>query len=52
MVTPVESVEDLAKQTKIKYGVVRGGATQAFFEVMIYFSLIVLNCIFLVQIEI
>ncbi len=33
MVTPIESVEDLARQTDIKYGVVRGGATQAFFEV-------------------
>ncbi len=36
MVTPIESVEDLARQIEIKYGVVRGGATQAFFEVMIY----------------
>jgi hypothetical protein len=33
MVTPIESVEDLARQTEIRYGVVRGGATQAFFEV-------------------
>ncbi|CAM4941620.1 unnamed protein product [Rotaria socialis] len=32
MVTPIESVEDLARQTEIKYGVVRGGSTQAFFE--------------------
>ena len=32
MVTPIESVEDLARQTDIRYGVVRGGATQSFFE--------------------
>ncbi|CAF0954909.1 unnamed protein product, partial [Didymodactylos carnosus] len=32
MVTPIESVEDLARQTDIKYGVVRGGSTQTFFE--------------------
>lgn len=37
MGTPIESVEDLARQTKIKYGVVRGGSTQAFFEVIILF---------------
>ncbi|CAF0794953.1 unnamed protein product [Rotaria sp. Silwood1] len=28
MVTPIESVEDLARQTDIKYGIVRGGSTQ------------------------
>lgn len=32
MVTPIESVEDLARQTEIKYGVVRAGSTQAFFD--------------------
>ncbi|CAF0851429.1 unnamed protein product [Adineta ricciae] len=32
MVTPIESVEDLARQTEIKYGVLRGGATQHFFD--------------------
>ena len=37
MVTPIESVEDLARQTEIKYGVVRGGSTQAFFDVTIAF---------------
>ena len=35
MVTPIESVEDLARQTEIKYGVLRGGSTQAFFDVTI-----------------
>ncbi len=34
MVTPIESVEDLARQTEIKYGIVRGGSTQAFFSVI------------------
>lgn len=28
----IESAEDLAKQTKIKYGAVEGGATLAFFR--------------------
>ncbi|CAF3435085.1 unnamed protein product [Rotaria socialis] len=32
MVTLIENVEDLARQTEIKYGVVRAGSTQAFFE--------------------
>jgi hypothetical protein len=35
MVTPIESVEDLARQIEIKYGIVRGGSTQAFFDVII-----------------
>lgn len=35
MVNSVESVEDLARQTEIKYGVLRGGSTQAFFDVII-----------------
>ncbi len=34
MVTPIESVEDLARQTEIKYGVMRGGSTQTFFDVI------------------
>ncbi len=33
LVNPVENVEDLAKQTKIKYGVVGGGSTEQFFRV-------------------
>ncbi|CAF3474996.1 unnamed protein product [Rotaria socialis] len=32
LVTPIETVEDLAKQTEIRYGTVRGGATMAFFN--------------------
>lgn len=33
LVNPIESVEDLAAQTKIKYGVVKGGSTELFFRV-------------------
>ncbi len=33
METPIESAEDLAKQTKIKYGCVESGSTGAFFRV-------------------
>lgn len=32
MVNPIESAEDLAKQTKIKYGTVKSGSTEAFFK--------------------
>ncbi|CAF1512058.1 unnamed protein product [Rotaria sp. Silwood1] len=32
LVNEIESVEDLAKHTKIKYGVVRGGSTEQFFR--------------------
>ena len=38
MVTPIGSVEDLARQTKIKYGVVHGGSTEAFFEVRVSYT--------------
>jgi hypothetical protein len=33
LVNPIESAEDLEKQTKIKYGVVSGGSTEQFFRV-------------------
>ena len=33
MQAPIESVEDLAKQTKIKYGIQGGGSTASFFKV-------------------
>ena len=32
LVTPIETVEDLANQTEIKYGVVGGGSTENFFK--------------------
>ncbi len=33
MQTPIENAEDLASQTKIAYGVQRGGSTENFFRV-------------------
>ena len=33
MDSPIETAEDLAKQTKIKYGSLRSGSTLAFFRV-------------------
>ncbi|VDK67735.1 unnamed protein product [Gongylonema pulchrum] len=33
MQAPIESVEDLAKQTKIKYGIQQGGSTAQFFKI-------------------
>ena len=36
MKNPIESVEDLANQNEIKYGVLRGGATYDFFKVRAY----------------
>ena len=33
MQNPIESAEDLAKQTEIKYGTLNGGSTQEFFKV-------------------
>lgn len=38
MDSPIESAEDLAKQTKIKYGALRGGSTAAFFRVMFIYD--------------
>ncbi|XP_076467603.1 glutamate receptor 2-like [Babylonia areolata] len=32
MLTPIESADDLAKQTKIAYGLMEGGSTEKFFE--------------------
>jgi hypothetical protein len=32
LVTPIETIEDLARQTEIRYGVVKGGSTAAFFN--------------------
>jgi hypothetical protein len=35
MVSPIESAEDLVKQTEIEYGTRLGGTTMEFFEVRI-----------------
>lgn len=34
MDSPVDSADDIAKQTKIEYGVVKDGATMSFFKVL------------------
>lgn len=34
MTPPIESVDDLAAQQKILYGIVKGGSTEAFFKVI------------------
>ena len=33
MLTPIESADDLAKQTEIQYGTLSSGSTQDFFKV-------------------
>jgi len=33
MVSPIESAEQLSRQTEIQYGVVEGGSTKEFFKV-------------------
>ncbi len=38
MVSPIESAEDLAKQTDIQYGAVEGGSTMEFFRVNLNFN--------------
>ena len=35
MVSPIESAEDLSKQTKIAYGTIAGGSTMTFFRVIV-----------------
>jgi hypothetical protein len=37
MQSPIESAEDLAKQTEIKYGTVDSGSTREFFRVRMQF---------------
>jgi hypothetical protein len=38
---PIKNIEDLSRQTKIKYGFVRGGATEHFFKVCL--KLLIVN---------
>ena len=38
MVTPIKSVDDLAKQTEVEYGTREGGSSKEFFEVIIQLS--------------
>lgn len=52
MESPIDSADDLAKQTKIEYGVVEDGATMTFFKVGITASfLIVVVSVFLTQMK-
>jgi len=37
MQSPIESADDLAKQTEIKYGIVDSGSTKEFFSVSLQF---------------
>ena len=37
MESPIESAEDLSKQTQIKYGCLESGSTRAFFRVSMLF---------------
>jgi hypothetical protein len=40
MITPLENVEALSKQTEIKYGPVKGGSTENFFKVNFFCNLL------------
>ena len=44
METPIKGVEDLAKQTKIKYGSLQGGSTSTFFQVHMLAVFADVNC--------
>ena len=45
MLTPIESADDLAKQTEIQYGTLDSGSTKSFFEVVrIYVSDVLSDC--------
>lgn len=35
MISPIESVEQLSRQTEIQYGALEGGSTQEFFRVFL-----------------
>ena len=39
LIEPIENVEQLSRQSKIKYGIVGNGSTQNFFRVNIFFFL-------------
>ena len=47
MESPIESAEDLAKQSTIKYGCVGGGSTSTFFRVRIFFNFSVSSRVYL-----
>lgn len=43
MVTPIKSVDDLARQTEVEYGTLNGGSSKEFFEVSVFLSLCVFS---------
>ena len=51
MESPIESAEDLAKQTKIKYGCVESGSTGAFFRVSWWLYLTTMFCYWQIQMQ-
>jgi glutamate receptor, ionotropic, invertebrate len=40
MVTPINSAEDLARQTQVEYGTLSSGTTRDFFKVLIFYYFI------------
>ena len=56
MVTPINSAEDLARQTQVEYGTISSGTTLDFFKVNLQFIVLkiiikVINCTSLRDIE-
>ena len=43
MVTPINSAEDLARQTQVEYGTLSSGTTRDFFKVLIFYYFIKFN---------
>jgi glutamate receptor, ionotropic, invertebrate len=40
MVTPINSAEDLARQTQVEYGTLSSGTTRDFFKVLVFYYFI------------
>ena len=49
MTNPIQSYEDLARQTKVKYGTIKSGSTRDFFEVSCRFRL---HCHFIMNMHV
>jgi hypothetical protein len=41
MVTPINSAEDLARQTQVEYGTISSGTTLDFFKVKLFFHFLI-----------
>jgi ionotropic kainate glutamate receptor 2 len=50
-ITPIESVEDLASQSKISYGALDGGSTMTFFRVSHFLTYILIHIQFSSQVS-